>query len=264
VLRRCPTCGYQLLPSERECPKCKFAGASSPTAPAPTPSSSPPPTSGLAVASLVVGILALGGLLAIPGLILGIVALVKVNRSQGRLWGRGLAWAGIGLSSLGLLASLFLAAVLFPVFVRAREAAKTATCLSNVKQLSLAVIMYAQDHDDKLPPADTWCDSLRPYVKDARIFVCPNARQLKSGYAYNRALSGRPFAEVAEPQRTVLLYESDLGWNGAGGPETLASPRRHFFVGNVFGFVDGHVKRVAVEEQSQLLWQPQPASAAPQ
>jgi len=46
-----------------------------------------------------------------------------------------------------------LAAILFPVFARAREAARKATCISNVKQITLACIMYAQDYDECLPAA---------------------------------------------------------------------------------------------------------------
>src|SRR4030042_2067877 len=94
-----------------------------------------------------------------------------------------------------------LAAILFPVFARAREAARKATCLSNLKQITLAAIMYAQDYDEVLPtvscsaaeqsahPVDPanlydnaaihaigsiglWLlpDKVRPYVKSLDIF----------------------------------------------------------------------------------------------
>jgi len=100
-----------------------------------------------------------------------------------------------------------LAAILFPVFARAREAARKATCISNLKQIALAAIMYAQDYDEVLPIAcatgfqhtshavdpaneqitvadalaaglgskDYWQlpDLLRPYVKSIDIFECP-------------------------------------------------------------------------------------------
>ena len=97
-----------------------------------------------------------------------------------------------------------LAAILFPVFARAREAARKATCISNVKQITLAAIMYAQDYDEVLPacsasaaeqsahPVDPanlynngaihtvgsvglWLlpDLLRPYAKSLDLFVCP-------------------------------------------------------------------------------------------
>ncbi|HUT73747.1 MAG TPA: DUF4190 domain-containing protein [Armatimonadota bacterium] len=253
-MNQCPVCGYQLLPSERVCPKCRGRGAS-PGAPA-----SPPRTSGLAVASLVVGILALcGGLLALPGLILGIVALRQVNRSQGRLSGQGLAIAGVALSGVGIVVTVailaFVLPTLYPVFLRARGAATTASCLSQAKQVSLGALMYARDHDDKLPPAETWSDSLMPYVRDASTFVCPEAPNLRSGYAYNRDLSNLTLGDIGDPPRTVLIFESSLGWNGAGGAEALLSPPRHDGR-NVVSFADGSVRLVRALEQAQLLWQP--------
>jgi len=76
-----------------------------------------------------------------------------------------------------------LAAILFPVFAQAREAAQASTCLSNVKQASLAYIMYTQDYDETVPllyrqdNADTlgatWIDSIQPYTKSYNMFVCP-------------------------------------------------------------------------------------------
>jgi len=152
-MRQCPNCGYQLLPSETECPKCRGTAASPAAA---APSAGPPPPrsriSGLAIASLVVGILSLcGGLFSVVGLVLGIVALVRIGRSRGELTGQGLAIAGTALSGVGLVVGLVTLAILFPVFERAREAGRKATCIANVKQLALASLMYATDYDDILP-----------------------------------------------------------------------------------------------------------------
>ncbi len=80
-----------------------------------------------------------------------------------------------------------LAAILFPVFARAREKARQASCLSNLKQLGLGVLMYAQDYDEHypyrdvnatVPPAnlaDTWPGMLNPYLKNTQIWACPSA-----------------------------------------------------------------------------------------
>jgi len=86
-----------------------------------------------------------------------------------------------------------LAAILFPVFARARENARKANCLSNMKQLGLAVMQYAQDYDEVLPPtynggsttytlpngnqhtgAVLWPTLLYPYVKNTGVYVCPS------------------------------------------------------------------------------------------
>jgi hypothetical protein len=61
------------------------------------------------------------------------------------------AIAGTAVSGVGLVVGLAMMAILFPVFVRAREAARKATCISNVKQLALGSLMYAMDWDEMLP-----------------------------------------------------------------------------------------------------------------
>ncbi|MEA3402422.1 MAG: DUF1559 domain-containing protein [Armatimonadota bacterium] len=75
-----------------------------------------------------------------------------------------------------------LAAMLFPVFSRAREAARKTTCLSNLKQIGLASHMYAQDYDDFFPRDDHICNpharlvaQLMPYMKNMGILYCPSA-----------------------------------------------------------------------------------------
>jgi prepilin-type N-terminal cleavage/methylation domain-containing protein/prepilin-type processing-associated H-X9-DG protein len=78
-----------------------------------------------------------------------------------------------------------LAAILFPVFARAREQARKANCLSNLKQVGTAILMYAQDYDERVVPVATgtcpganafgWADLLFPYVKNTKVFDCPSA-----------------------------------------------------------------------------------------
>ena len=79
-----------------------------------------------------------------------------------------------------------LAAILFPTFARARENARRASCQSNLKQIGLAFIQYAQDYDEYSPSSvnrnvatntgrRSWPTVLMPYVKSTQIFVCPSA-----------------------------------------------------------------------------------------
>ena len=75
-----------------------------------------------------------------------------------------------------------LAAILFPVFARAREAARRTSCLSNLKQLDLACHMYAQDYDELFPVDDHVCNphvrfvqQVLPYIKNSQIMYCPSA-----------------------------------------------------------------------------------------
>jgi prepilin-type N-terminal cleavage/methylation domain-containing protein/prepilin-type processing-associated H-X9-DG protein len=76
-----------------------------------------------------------------------------------------------------------LASILFPVFARAREKARQANCLSNMKQLGTGILMYAQDYDEKYPPVlqkegVDWqysiVDRLDPYLKSRGIWKCPS------------------------------------------------------------------------------------------
>jgi prepilin-type N-terminal cleavage/methylation domain-containing protein/prepilin-type processing-associated H-X9-DG protein len=87
-----------------------------------------------------------------------------------------------------------LAAILFPVFARAREKARQTSCLSNVKQLTLGCLMYAQDYDEMLPagrvqhyPATCdnnskafWQHVVFPYVSNTQIFQCPSNSALRT------------------------------------------------------------------------------------
>ena len=71
-----------------------------------------------------------------------------------------------------------LAAILFPVFAKAREKARQASCTSNVKQLMLAFLMYAQDYDEKFPTQyncwGTWVFLIQPYIKNTQLYMCPS------------------------------------------------------------------------------------------
>jgi type II secretory pathway pseudopilin PulG len=76
-----------------------------------------------------------------------------------------------------------LAAILFPVFARAKAAAQATSCMSNERQLTLAVQMYLSDYDDYLPPGAygtatgfvIWHDLIDPYVRNKRVWLCPGS-----------------------------------------------------------------------------------------
>jgi len=83
-----------------------------------------------------------------------------------------------------------LAAILFPVFAKAREKARQTSCLSNLKQLCLATLMYCQDYDSKMVRPDedatlsrTWAVKLMPYVKNNGIFTCASDGHSPNGPA---------------------------------------------------------------------------------
>ena len=74
-----------------------------------------------------------------------------------------------------------LAAILFPVFARARENARRSSCSSNLKQIGLGMLQYTQDYDEKYPILRTgapnynnWAGRLQPYIKSKQLFACPS------------------------------------------------------------------------------------------
>ncbi|HIE50480.1 MAG TPA: prepilin-type N-terminal cleavage/methylation domain-containing protein, partial [Armatimonadetes bacterium] len=123
-----------------------------------------------------------------------------------------------------------LAAILFPVFARAREKSRQASCASNLKQIGLAAMMYVQDYDEVLFPSFTpgptrvyyWWGSwdgtvlreeeglLYPYLRNAQIKACPSfPNRLRTalgltGYGYNYAYLA-PFVPPNWEQRPIAL-----------------------------------------------------------
>ncbi len=194
-------------------------------------------TSGLAIASLILAFLC-----APLGLILGIVALVKINKNRDTVAGSGLAISGIVVGGLGVFVMIIMSAILFPVFAKAREKARQTSCCSNMKQLSMSLLMYSQDHNDKFPTGANWNQAIRPYMpKNNSILACPTTGCPDPAYALSANVSGKKAASFKEPFQAVALFECEPGANRAGGPELLPIEPRHSG-GENYAFVDGHVK----------------------
>ena len=225
---------------------------------APTAPTAPQKTSGMAVTSLVLGILGLFtcGLSGLIGLILGIVAMVKVKNSGGRLGGFGLALAGTIVSAVFLFLIPFFAAMLLPALAAAKQKAQEITCINNEKQLALAVLIYSSDHTNHFPPAATWCDAIKTTAGSETVFKCPAATSSRRcDYAYNARLDGMDVKQ-SNPQ-TVMIFESDGGWNANGGPELMITHARHQN-GRIYivAFVDGEVEEVTQARLATLRWDP--------
>jgi prepilin-type processing-associated H-X9-DG protein len=159
-----------------------------------------------------------------------------------------------------------LAAILFPVFAKAREKARQSSCSSNVKQMVLGMLQYAQDYDEAYPMAgavfvdpypwstwirkttgaDTWDvagGAVYPYMKNAQIFMCPSCRTPRypgCGYEMNANCSRQSLGSLPVPAATALLHESGCD-DGAGTNADDVGWTRHNDGLNV-GWADGHVK----------------------
>jgi len=214
-----------------------------------------PPSSGLAVASLLLG--AVGfltcGCTSLIGLALGIASLVRISRSEGHVRGRAAAVAGTLLSALGcLVMAPFAVTMLRYAWMRETQLA----CVSNVLQLCTAVRMYSDDYDETYPPSAHWSYLLFPdYLNTDRIFHCPSADDGGSpSYAFNAALDGVSVISVSAPTDTVMLFDAQPGYtNLSGGPERLALRHNR---GAVVGFADRHAARLARDALDEVVWDP--------
>ncbi len=90
-----------------------------------------------------------------------------------------------------------LAAILFPVFAKAREKARQTSCLNNLKQIATAALIYAQEHDEMFPTSDTFWGSVN---LDRGVLKCPTKSRLTNGYAYSNNLSGKALGAVTTPE----------------------------------------------------------------
>ncbi|HEX8551574.1 MAG TPA: DUF1559 domain-containing protein [Abditibacteriaceae bacterium] len=153
---------------------------------------------------------------------------------------------GGNLFGLGAL-SLVTAAILFPVFVRARHNARRSSCQSNLKQISLGMLQYQQDYDERFPPVASaskavveaalqkkqrsaydapdvpsygWLDLLDPYLQDTSMYQCPSeshepAKPLRStsrgfsDYWMNGRWSGANSAKLVDTYRLIMLGDGD-------------------------------------------------------
>ena len=163
-----------------------------------------------------------------------------------------------------------LAAILFPVFAKAREKARTISCLSNLKQLGLGVMQYTQDYDDTFPVNDpvvyycfpSWvgyyAGIIDPYVKNQKIYDCPSDRRTTENplywmYGFNFYLtdtdwnyctgpSAVSLAQVEEPTKVVQMFDLDVKASAANLKFYFAQMYFRHTEGVNISFVDGHAK----------------------
>ena len=147
-----------------------------------------------------------------------------------------------------------LAYLLLPAGHSKGSAIKTA-CISNLKQLSTANVIYFADNDDRFPNRDSWRDAIAPHVKSDRPLICPIILKKKNpqifGYAVNRILSNARYP--VRPEVTIHLFESNnLSRNASGDLSSLPKPGRHLFPSDSHGlnnvvYAGGHAKGLRAE-----------------
>jgi prepilin-type processing-associated H-X9-DG protein len=190
----------------------------------------------------------------VGGIGLGIAGFIDTLGSKNKTKGIGLAIISVLVSGLTLYVLIAPKGCRYP--------ASPIMCMANLKHLGIVMQLYAKENSGKLPSATNWCDMVLPYeLSDSQNrkghFTCP---EVKSGirvctYAMNEQISGMKIAEV-DPN-TILLFETDAGWNQHGGAELLRlrEHRTGRLLCNIL-FADGHVERVFEKDIPTLRWKP--------
>lgn len=219
------------------------------------------------------------------GLTIGIVALMRIQKSKGLLKGKGIAIAGVIVSAA---MTLFISyRTILSMRPRQHKKRIAMVCGTNLSGLGKALHIYAGDYDDQYPTAEKWCDLLVMYSEVyPRQFVCKwsDVKTGESSYAFNKNLIGKRPTEV--PPDVVLLFETNFGknplgrqallaerdwhkfleypdsgkkvyelrWNQFGGPEILTT-ENHKGKGCNILFTDSHVAFVRTERLGELRWE---------
>jgi prepilin-type processing-associated H-X9-DG protein len=245
-----------------------------------------PRTSKLAITSFVMGLISLvicvlWPVLALPAIICGIIALVKISGSGGKLKGKGFAIAGIVPPAVMAFLIPFLAmflAIMMPAMNKAKNIAQRVVCGRNIEGLGASLTVYANDYDWQLPPADQWCDLLvAETAVSPKTLLCPDSDAVEgeSSYAININVVGKKLDEL--PADMVLLFETDAGkedgprteiigtreshsvypkrWNQVGGPEIMRTEHeQNCQPGCNIVFADGHMAFFCGDELQSLRW----------
>ncbi len=128
-----------------------------------------------------------------------------------------------------------LAAILFPVFARARENARRSSCQNNLKQIGVGILQYTQDYDETVMPhwigsatysgTARWMDLTQPYIKNTQVFVCPS----QSGARYvvgnntqtgSYTCSGAYYSEAPRTSMSILDNNEFVGLSEMETPST--------------------------------------------
>ena len=187
----CSKCGVQNSDGATQCVNCGGVLMDTPqqaeVQPVPV-AVAEPKTSGLAIAAFVMGLLSmtciLWPFLGLPAIVCGIISLVKIGNSKGQLKGTGLAVAGLVIPAVLTLVVPMVLAIMMPALSRTKKIAQRVVCATNLKGLSVAMMVYANDYDGALP-TENWCDLFVEEVDvSPKSFVCPDSDAIEQAIRF--------------------------------------------------------------------------------
>ncbi|MHB1461379.1 MAG: hypothetical protein ACYC1M_08885 [Armatimonadota bacterium] len=217
----------------------------------------------LALIAMIIGVSSLlCPLLCVLGLLVGIIAYAVSSRSQSAVSKLMSQWA-LSLSAVGLLVGFVIYLLVFPVVGLEKERGQQTNCYQNQKVIGMAMHMYADDNDGRLPLRENWQEPLKEYTRQSYNLRCSDSPNPELAYGMNGSMSGAILEKTPNPELTALAFDCAIQRASAsGGPETVDFRHRinNSNIGNSkgvgdtrfanFSFADGHgasVARVANE-----------------
>ncbi len=186
-----------------------------------------------------------------------------------------------------------LASMLFPVFSRAQGKGRQAACIANQKQITVAILMYAEDFDEMTPAGSAngllWYEAIYPYTHNYQILYCPDRKDSGPGYGLNWLAANKNLGQFWDAATKILIGDvkpeyirlptnPGMGWPKAGQPDEwwINDPDNDLclatddnsYEGNgtvgthndgvIYGFADSHVKWVRERMLDQVeSWDPE-------
>jgi prepilin-type N-terminal cleavage/methylation domain-containing protein/prepilin-type processing-associated H-X9-DG protein len=149
-----------------------------------------------------------------------------------------------------------ISAILYPVFAQGHNKSKALTCLTKTKQISLSILMYTQDYDEKMPHEKQYQELIFPYLKNDYVYHCPSVSGFpkNQGYALELRLLGKGLYKIKNEAKRPPLWDSwNLEKNATDSGISFAA--RHNGFGNI-AFLDGHARAYRDAEGHALVFAP--------
>jgi prepilin-type processing-associated H-X9-DG protein len=129
--------------------------------------------------------------------------------------------------------------------------------MRNLRSISAAAYLYAEDHDGHSPPDSHWIKALQTYLPTESVFQCPASGPESGGYVYGQAAAGRIWRNLPEVARTVTFFDGKPNHDVAGGPADIVARHRRWLEPPVamFAFADGHSRAATPEEAEAFRWE---------